>query len=153
MPTEPPLTMPVEVQPATATDRDAVVALWRACGLVVPHNPPDADFDFALGKPGSDVLIIHNAVAIMGSVMVGHDGHRGWVYYLAVDPAKQRRGLGAALVTGAETWLRERGVRKIQLMVRAANGGVLDFYRRIGYEASPVTVMQRWLYEDDSRIS
>lgn len=143
---------PPVAEPATPTDREAVVALWRACGLVVPHNPPEADYDFALGKPGSDVLVIRDRNAIIGSAMVGHDGHRGWVYYLAVDPAHQRQGLGAALVAGAEVWLRERGVRKIQLMVRDTNQGAIEFYRRIGYEPAPVTVMQRWL-DDDPRTS
>lgn len=145
MPTEPPSATPVEVQPATATDRDAIVALWRSCGLVVPHNPPEGDFQQALGKPNSDILVAHDGDLITGAVMVGHDGHRGWLYYLAVDPGSQRQGVGGALVTAAENWLRDRGIRKVQLMVRETNGGVLEFYRRIGYGQAPVTVMQRWL--------
>ena len=144
---------PTHVESATATDRENVVALWRTCGLVVPHNPPDADFDFARGHSGSEVLVVRDGAGIIGSVMVGHDGHRGWVYYLAVDPTWQRQGLGAALVSGAETWLRERGVRKIQLMVRDTNQSVLDFYIHIGYAHAPVTVMQRWLDEDEHRGS
>jgi len=138
-----------EIHPATPSDRAEVVALWRACGLVVPHNPPEADFDFALGKESSDILVACHGDAIIGTVMVGHDGHRGWMYYLAADPGRRHQGIGAALVTAAENWLRRRGVRKIQLMVRDTNQGVLDFYRRIGYDASPVTVMQRWLAPGD----
>lgn len=132
-------------EPAAESDREEVVALWRTCGLVVPHNPPNDDFDFALGQPGSDVLVARLAGRIVGAVMVGHDGHRGWVYYLAVDPQHQRQGIGARLISAAEIWLRDRGVRKIQLMVRPSNQGVLEFYQRIGYEPSPVVVMQRWL--------
>jgi ribosomal protein S18 acetylase RimI-like enzyme len=133
------------VRPATAADRERVIVLWRDCGLVVPHNPPDADFERALGQPGSDILVMCDGDDIIGTVMVGHDGHRGWVYYLAVDPTRQRQRLGAALVGAAEQWLRDRHIRKIQLMVRETNLGVLAFYERIGYEQSPVVVMQRWL--------
>lgn len=137
------------IQPATSTDRAEVIALWRACGLVVPHNPPEGDFDFAFGKDNSDILVIRHEHRITGSVMVGHDGHRGWIYYLAVDPGLRHQGLGATLAAAAEDWLHARGVRKLQLMVRDSNTGVLDFYRRIGYEAAPVTVMRRWLAPGD----
>lgn len=112
-------------------------------------NPPEADVDLALGKPGSDILIARVGVSIVGAVMVGHDGHRGWLYYLAVDPGSQRQGVGAALVTAAEDWLRVRSIRKIQLMVRVSNLGVLDFYGRIGYQATPVTAMLRWHTSND----
>jgi ribosomal protein S18 acetylase RimI-like enzyme len=149
-PTDPTTVSPaLSIAPAVPGDREAVVALWRACGLVVPHNPPDADFERALGRPGSDVLVARGGDGIAGTVMVGHDGHRGWVYYLAVDPARQRRGIGASLVGAAEAWLRERQIRKLQLMVRETNQGVLAFYERIGYEPSPVVVMQRWLDRKD----
>ncbi len=133
------------IVPAVASDRPEVIALWRACGLVVPHNPPEGDFDQALGRSNSDVLVAHDGAPIIGVVMVGHDGHRGWIYYLAVDPDRQGQGLGTALVAAAENWLRDRGIRKVQLMVRETNRGVLDFYHRVGYEPAPVTVMQRWL--------
>ncbi len=135
----------VRIVPAAPDDRDAVVDLWRRCGLVVPYNPPDADFDFALGRPGSDILVCREGGAIIGSVMVGHDGHRGWIYYLAVDPEHQHHGYGRHLVSASEEWLTERDVRKVQLMVRETNQQVIGFYKAIGYEQSPVTVMQRWL--------
>jgi ribosomal protein S18 acetylase RimI-like enzyme len=138
----------LRVEPAQSTDRAAVVELWTACGLVVPHNPPDADFGMALNKPNSEILVGKLAGGIVGSVMVGHDGHRGWVYYVAVDPAHQRQGFGERLISESERWLRGKGIRKMQLMVRDSNLGVLDFYRRIGYEAAPVVVMQRWLDDD-----
>jgi ribosomal protein S18 acetylase RimI-like enzyme len=138
----------LEIVPARLEDRDAVVELWNACGLVVPHNPPVADFDFASGREHSEVLAGWLAGRIVATAMVGHDGHRGWLYYLAVDPACRKMGLGEQIVRSAERWLTERGVRKMQLMVRETNSGVLDFYHRIGYERSPVTVMQRWLDQD-----
>jgi ribosomal protein S18 acetylase RimI-like enzyme len=135
----------IVIVPASPGDKPAVVALWRQCGLVVPHNPPEADFDFAIGKVGSDILVAREAGSIVGSVLVGHDGHRGWIYYLAVQPERQQHGLGRLLVDSAEAWLRDRGVRKLQLMVRESNQQVIGFYEAIGYERSPVTVMQRWL--------
>ena len=140
--------MSLEILPAAATDRDRVVALWHRCGLVVSHNPPEADLDLARGKPGSDVLIGLFDGALVAAVMVGHDGHRGWVYYLAVDPDHQSRGYGRAMVEAAEDWLRSHGIRKVQLMVRASNTHVGAFYDALGYERSDVQVFQRWLDRD-----
>jgi ribosomal protein S18 acetylase RimI-like enzyme len=138
------------VESASAEDRPIVTALWEVCGLVKSYNPPDADFNLALGKPGSDVLVLRVGGEIVGSAMVGHDGHRGWMYYLAVHPDHQHQGHGERLVRASEKWMRERGMRKLQLMVRETNQGVLGFYERIGYDRSPVTVMQRWLDQDDA---
>ncbi len=79
---------------------------------------------------------------------MGHDGHRGWLYYLAADPNLRLRGIGRALIRAAEAWLRERGVRKAQLLVRRSNADVVSFYERIGFEHSTVIVMQRWIDKD-----
>lgn len=78
----------------------------------------------------------------VGTVMVGHDGHRGWLYYLAVDPARRRAGTGRALVEGAERWLAAH-VPKVQLMVRADNPDAVGFWARLGYAPSDVTVLGR----------
>ena len=78
---------------------------------------------------------------LVGTVMVGFDGHRGWVYYLAVSPLRQRQGLGAILMTGTEEWLRAKGAAKVQ----SENEGALGFYRQIDYEEAPVAVLSRWL--------
>lgn len=80
--------------------------------------------------------------------MVGHDGHRGWVYYLSVDTDHRGRGLARALMSTAEDWLRSRDVVKAQLMVRHSNAQAMGFYERIGYEREGVTVLSRWLDED-----
>ncbi len=77
--------------------------------------------------------------------MVGHDGHRGWVYYLAVQSTEQRKGLGRQLMRACEEWVRERGVPKVQLMVRQANQGVISFYESIGYQDGEVVVLGRFL--------
>lgn len=138
----------LRIEPIRATDPAIVAGLWGRCGLVVPHNPPLADLAFAAGREGSDVLLGFIGEELVASVMVGHDGHRGWLYYLAVTPDRQREGHGQKMVQAAEAWLRARGVRKAQLMVRASNTGVIDFYERIGYDRSPVAVMHRWLVDD-----
>jgi ribosomal protein S18 acetylase RimI-like enzyme len=134
------------IGPAEATDREAVVALWRACGLVVSYNDPDADFRFAQGKESSDILVGKDeAGRIVGAIMVGHDGHRGWLYYVAADPAAHRQGVGRQMVEAAEEWLRARSVVKVQLMVRETNTKVISFYDRLGYEETPRVIMAKWL--------
>ena len=130
---------------ATAADRETVVALWRDCGLTRPWNDPDADFALALDTPASTVLVTRDGETITGSVMVGFDGHRGWVYYLAVAPDVRRGGLGRALMAAAEAWLRERGAPKIQLMVRADNANALGFYAALGLEPQKVVTLGRFL--------
>ncbi len=81
--------------------------------------------------------------------MVGHDGHRGWVYYLAVTPAEQRRGLGRRLMQGCEEWVRARDIPKLQLMVRTDNTPAAAFYQRLGYAVAEVTVLGRRLDSAD----
>jgi len=133
------------IGPATAADEAALVTLWEACGLTRPWNPPARDIARALDGPASTILVARSAGKIAGSVMVGHDGHRGWVYYLAVAPDARRGGLGRALMRAAEEWLRERGVPKLQLMVREGNAATYDFYRALGFEEQPVAVFGRFL--------
>ena len=132
----------MKIRSARSQDEAAVVALWQACGLTVPYNDPVADFRFALGKTNSDILVFDD---VSGSVMVGHDGHRGWLYYVAVAPDRRRQGLGRVLVAAAETWLKERGVPKVHLMVRETNQAVAAFYQGIGYDPMPRINMQKWL--------
>jgi ribosomal protein S18 acetylase RimI-like enzyme len=133
------------IRAATVDDEMPVTALWRACGLVVPYNDPVADFRFARGRPNSDVLVAADAARIAGSVMVGHDGHRGWLYYVAVDPEYRRRGIGRLLVRAGEEWLARLGVAKVQLMVRESNAQIARFYERIGYVLAPRIILQKWL--------
>jgi ribosomal protein S18 acetylase RimI-like enzyme len=136
------------VKTAADQDEQAVVALWRACDLVASYNDPVADFRFAKAGPASDVLIgVDDAGAIAGSVMVGHDGHRGWLYYVAAGPTSRGKGVGRRMVRAAEDWLRQRGVVKVQLMVRETNTKVVGFYEHLGFEVAPRVVMGRWLGE------
>lgn len=126
-------------------DADEVVALWRTCGLTRPWNDPDGDFALALRTGNAAVLVARAGASVAGSVMVGFDGHRGWVYYLAVDPAQRRAGLGRTLMAAAEAWLTRRGCRKIQLMVREDNEAALGFYEALGLERQRVVTLGRFL--------
>lgn len=134
-----------EIEPATAADAAAVIALWHACGLTRPWNDPATDFALALREAQSSVLVVRGEGGITGSVMVGFDGHRGWVYYLAVAPAARRSGLGRALMTAAEAWLHARGAPKLQLMVRGDNTAALGFYEALGLARQDVVVLGRFL--------
>lgn len=138
--------MTFEVKAAGPSDEADVIALWRACGLVVSHNDPVADYRFALGKSNSDILIgVLSNGKIVGSAMVGHDGHRGWLYYVAVAPEQRFKGFGRAMVEAGTEWLNARGVAKAQLMIRDSNTAVAAFYERIGFKTIPRTVMEKWL--------
>ena len=133
------------ITPATPADAPAVIALWHLCGLTRPWNDPASDYDRALSGPSSAILVsrAQGTGAIIGSVMIGHDGHRGWVYYLAVDPDQQGRGGGAALMAAAEQWLAQRAVPAIRLMVRSDNAQAMGFYAGLGYERQDVVTLGR----------
>ena len=134
------------IRPFEAGDRAAVIALWRGCGLVVAHNDPETDIDRAAGRANSDVLVGVTADGrVAASVMVGEDGHRGWLYYVAVAADARGRGHGRAIVAAAEAWLRARGIPKAQLLIRDTNAAVRDFYAGLGWDESPRIVMERRL--------
>jgi len=138
--------MRLTIRSAVPEDEPGVVALWRACDLVASYNDPAADFRFARAGACSDVLVGEDeAGRIGGSVMVGHDGHRGWLYYVASDPQSRGSGIGRQMVQAAEAWLRQRGVVKAQLLVRETNTKVVSFYEHLGYEVAPRVVMAKWL--------
>ncbi|MFG1461583.1 GNAT family acetyltransferase [Xanthobacter sp. DSM 24535] len=128
------------------TDVDALVSLWERAGLVRPWNDPRADIALARRGPHSTILVARDAAgAVVGSVMVGHDGHRGWIYYLAVDPDLTRQGLGRALAHTAEDWLKARGVPKLMLLVRPENEQVRAFYAASGYIEEPRIIFTKRL--------
>jgi hypothetical protein len=121
----------------------AVVALWERCGLTRPWNDPWADIALARRTATSAVLVGREAGAVAATVMVGCDGHRGWVYYLAVEPGRQGSGLGRAMMAAAEAFVQAAGAPKIQLMVRAGNAAVIGFYRKLGYLTEDIAVLGR----------
>lgn len=135
----------MEIRDLTPADRPAAIALWEEAGLTRPWNEPAADFDRALGGTTSSVLGAVDDDNLEATAMVGHDGHRGWVYYLAVSPVSRRRGLGRQMMQAAEAWLRGHHAVKMQVMVRRSNASALGFYERLGYEEADVTVLAHWL--------
>ncbi len=128
-----------------APDAAVAVALWEQAGLTRPWNDATGDFLRAVAGPASVVLGVRADGGLLAAAMVGDDGHRGWVYYLAVADAARGRGLGRELMDAAEAWLRARGCPKIQFMVRTDNTAVLDFYEHLGYPHQDVVVRGRRL--------
>ena len=142
-----PMTPPLSFRPFEDRDQAAVVALWERCGLTRPWNDPAGDIAFACEKPESTILVAEVNNAIAASVMVGHDGHRGTVYYVSVDPAHQGKGYGRQVMQAAEAWLTERGVWKLNLLLRADNSKIRGFYESLGYEVEPRLCMARRLID------
>jgi ribosomal protein S18 acetylase RimI-like enzyme len=133
------------IAPMADGDVAAVIALWQRCDLTRPWNDPAADIVLARRGPGSDVLVGRRGGAVIATVLVGHDGHRGWFYYVAVDPDARNAGIGRAIMAAAESWLTERGIAKAQLMVRPDNNAVRAFYEALGYGEQPRVLFAKWL--------
>ena len=136
---------PLSIAPIEDADVTPVIALWQRCGLTRPWNDPAADIALARRGLNAAVLAGRNAADIVASVLVGHDGHRGWVYYVAVDPKHRHQGYGGAIMAAAEDWLRQRGIEKLQLMVRPDNKQVQAFYDTLGYDEQKRVVYAKWL--------
>lgn len=135
----------LELRDFIEDDRQAVISLWQRCGLTRPWNDPSSDIDLAIGCATSTVLVGTIDAIIVTSVMVGFDGHRGWVYYLAVDPDRAGQGLGREMMAAAESWLAAIGTPKLELMVREDNAAAIGFYDALGYEPQKVFVLGKWL--------
>lgn len=130
---------------AEDADVPAIVALWERAELTRPWNDPHTDIVRARNGSNSAMLVGRQGAAIVATVMVGHDGHRGWVYYVAVDPDQHKKGYGRAIMTAAEEWLRTRGIEKLQLMVRAGNKQAEAFYETLDFKAQERVVYAKWL--------
>jgi ribosomal protein S18 acetylase RimI-like enzyme len=136
---------PLAITPIDDADVADVAALWQTCGLTRPWNDPTADIALARRGSNAAVLIGRDGGSIAATVLVGHDGHRGWVYYLAVDPDHRQQGCGRVMMDAAERWLSERGIEKLQLLVRADNTSVKDFYQSLGYSEQERVIYAKWL--------
>jgi ribosomal protein S18 acetylase RimI-like enzyme len=132
-----------------AGDQDAIVELWQRCGLVVPWNNPLTDI--ARKMADSPDLFFTGRIdgKLVASCMAGYDGHRGWIYFLAVAKSEQRKGFAALLVAHVEAQLIELGCPKLELMVRDSNREVIEFYQAIGFNLDPVKVLSKRLLEDE----
>lgn len=133
-------------------DRVALVSLWSICELTRPWNDPNRDIDRKLAMDAENLLVLEEDGRLIGSVMVGYEGHRGWINYLAVHPDRRRQGLGRLLMHDAERRLRGLGCPKVNLQVRTSNEAAREFYRQIGYRVDEAVSFGKRL-EDDAQAS
>ena len=133
-------------------ERAAIISLWERCGLTRPWNDPVADVALAERTESATVLVARREGRIVGAAMTGHDGHRGVVYYLGVDPDARRAGWGRRLVAACEAWCRAAGVPKINLLVRKENAGVLAFYEALGWRDTDTVCLYRTVDPERSEV-
>ena len=138
----------MQIRPFRPADESAVVALWQACGLTRPWNDPHRDIARKLTEQPELFLVGEVDAHVVATAMIGFDGHRGWVYYLAVAPACQGRGYGRMLMARAEALLIERGCPKINLLVREGNDAVMAFYAKLGYGRDAAVSLGKRLIPD-----
>jgi ribosomal protein S18 acetylase RimI-like enzyme len=129
-------------------DEDAVISLWEAADLTRPWNDPRKDIARKMTIQPESFLVAVLDGEVVGSVMAGYDGHRGWINYLAVTPSSRRAGVGRALMSEAERMLREAGCPKINLQVRGTNDSAVGFYEALGYTTDDVVSLGRRLEHD-----
>jgi len=137
------------IRPYQAADQHAVVALWERCQLTRPWNDPVKDIQRKLSVEPVSFLIGVIEESIVATIMVGYDGHRGWVNYLAVEPSRQKSGLGRAMMAKAERLLLARGCPKLSLQIRTSNAQAVEFYKRLGYATDDVVSMGKRLIPDN----
>ena len=126
--------MSIAIRAFELADTEAVVSLWQLTGLTRPWNNPYQDIHRKLKVQPELFLVAVDGRVIVGSVMAGYDGHRGWLYYLASAPDRRGEGIARRLVAEAEERLTAMGCPKVQLMVRPENGIARGFYDALGYE-------------------
>ena len=122
-------------------DKKQLIALWQACKLTRSWNDVDRDITFAMASPSSTILGGWKEHQIVAATMIGHDGHRGSLYYFAVHPEFRKRGIGSALMKAAEQWLKSQGVWKINLLIRDENMEAMGFYQSLGFAKNAVVSM------------
>ncbi len=139
--------MPLTIRPFQEEDTEDVIALWQACGLVVPQNDPRADIQHKIRFQPDLFLVGCEAESgrLLATVMAGYEGHRGWINYLAVAPDSRRQGIGREMLATVEARLRALGCPKINLQVRGSNTAVIAFYRRLGFREDEVVSLGKRL--------
>jgi ribosomal protein S18 acetylase RimI-like enzyme len=136
------------IRPFQSGDEAEVIALWRRCGLVQPQNDPAKDIARkARVRPDLFRVGVLDG-RIVGTIMIGYEGHRGWINYLAVCPDRRKKGIGRRLMDEAERLLRAEGCPKINLQVRTSNLEVLAFYKAIGFLQDDVVSLGKRLEHD-----
>lgn len=137
------------IRPFEDDDRQTVIKLWRRCGLVVAWNDPEADIDRKL-RVDPELFVVGLAGSrLVATAMGGYDGHRGSLYYLAVDAEQQGRGYGRKIADYIADLLEQRGCPKLNIMVRSSNTGMINFYHRLGFKTDEVVCLGKRLIEDE----
>jgi len=131
----------------TVADESAVITLWHACNLVVPWNDPIKDIRAKIKVQPDWFLVGVLENRIISTIMIGYEGHRGWINYLAVSPDFQRKGIGTRMMNEAEHMLKAIGCPKINLQIRTHNTAVISFYRSLGYSPDDVVSMGKRLID------
>jgi ribosomal protein S18 acetylase RimI-like enzyme len=139
----------MQIRPFRDTDEAAVIALWEAAGLTRSWNDPRKDIERKRSVQRERFLVGTVDDAVMASIMIGYDGHRGWINYLAVDSAHRKKGHARALMREAERLLTAEGCPKINLQIRTSNAAVIEFYKAIGYAQDDVVSFGRRLIADE----
>ena len=137
----------MEIRAYEDSDQAAVVALWNAVlPDGAPHNDPEKSIRNKLAEGRDLFFVAVDGGAPVGTVMGGYDGHRGWIYSVAVDPEHRRQGIGRRLIRRVESALIHRGCLKVNLQVRATNEAVIAFYETLGFGVEERISMGKRLY-------
>jgi ribosomal protein S18 acetylase RimI-like enzyme len=139
----------IEIRGFAFEDESAVISIWHACGLIRRWNDPAKDIRRKVAVGDEFFLVATAGGSIVGTVMAGYDGHRGWINYLAVDPDRRRSGIGRELMAEAERRLSAVGCPKINLQVRATNDRAVGFYEHIGYSTDDVVSLGKRIEVDE----
>jgi ribosomal protein S18 acetylase RimI-like enzyme len=140
------------IRPYRPSDEEAVISLWNACGLVVPHNDPRKDIRRKLRVNPEWFLVAERDGRVISTCVVGYEGHRGWINYLAVEPDWQRGGVATGMMAEAERLLRRAGCPKINLQIRSSNAAVIAFYEKLGFKQDTVISLGKRLEVDEGPI-
>ena len=143
----------LRIRAAVEADREGIARLWSACGLAVPFSPDAWRTAMSVEGDNATLLLAETEFRrIVGSALIGQDGYRGWLYYVAVHPRWQKAGLGKRMVREAEDWLRQAGVKRVMLLIRESNREVAGFYEKQGYAELPRVVLTKPLDSFDDLL-
>ena len=140
----------IGIRPFVIEDTDGVLDVWSLAGMTTPERNPRADIQKKLRHSPESFFVGTFEGKVVATVMVGYDGHRGWIYSLAVRPDLQRKGIGSQMMEHAENCLRQHGCPRAKLQIDEARSDVAGFYKKLGYEVQPLVSMAKWFRVSDS---
>ena len=139
----------MQIRPFEDSDAPAIIVLWESAGLTRSWNDPHKDIERKRSVQPEWFLVGTQDDTLMASIMIGYDGHRGWINYLAVAPAHRKKGHARTLMREAERLLEAVGCPKINLQIRTSNAQVIEFYEAVGYAQDDVVSFGRRLIPDE----